>query len=161
MTATSPDEQTLLTVPARWEFEYTYFAGATASRFFNELREHRRITGTRCGRCGRTLVPARAYCDACFVPTDEWVEIGSTGRLDAFTILATKFPGLPDPPKVIAYVTLDGASTALLNYVDGIDLDDLDAAAELLMRRPRVEVVFDDAPVGRITDFHFRIVEAP
>jgi uncharacterized OB-fold protein len=159
--STTNQQHELLTIPARWDFEYEYFAGATASRFFGELRDHRRIMGTRCPRCRRTLVPARAYCDACFEPADEWVEIGRSGRLEAFTILATKFPGLPDPPRVIGYVTLEGSSTALLNYVDGIDLDDLDAAAEVLMRQPEVEVVFHDEPEGRITDFHFRIVELP
>jgi uncharacterized OB-fold protein len=147
----------LLIVPARWDFEYQYFAGATASRFFRELRENRRIMGTTCSDCGRVLVPARAYCDACLVATDEWVEIGGRGQVDAFTILATKFPGLPDPPKVIAYVTLEGAGTAILNYIEGLDLSDLDRAAEFLLTQPAVETVFDDEPAGRITDFHFRI----
>ena len=155
MTTASSEE--LLTIPARWDFEYRYFAGATASRFFRELREHRRIMGTRCEGCRRTLVPARAYCDACFVPTDDWVELGVTGRLDTFTILATKFPGLPDPPRVLGYVTLEGADTAILNYVEGIALDDLDRAAATLMRKPTVTVVFEDEPAGRITDFHFRL----
>ena len=67
----------LLIIPAHWNFEYRYFAGATATRFFRELREDRRIMGTRCDGCKRTLVPARAYCDACFLPTSEWVEIAS------------------------------------------------------------------------------------
>jgi uncharacterized protein len=151
------DEQ-LLTIPARWDFEYRYFAGATASRFFRELRE-RRIMGTRCDRCGRTLVPARAYCELCFQPITEWVQVGERGRLDAFTILATKFPGLPDPPKVIAYVTLEGADTALLNYLDGLALDDLDQAAAQLQQRPSVTVVFHEQPEGRITDFHFRVAK--
>jgi hypothetical protein len=145
----------LLQIPARWDFEYTYFAGATASRFFAELRDHKRIVGTRCPGCERTLVPARAYCDACFIETDEWVTIGTRGQVDAFTIVAMKFPGLPDPPLAIAYVTLDGADTAILNYLHGVDLTDIDAAAEVLMHRPSVEVVFDDEPQGRITDFHF------
>jgi hypothetical protein len=153
---TTPTEQ-LLTIPARWDFEYRYFAGATATRFFRELREHQRIMGTRCDGCKRTLLPARAYCDGCFRPTSEWVEIGTTGRLETFTILATKFPGLPDPPRALGYVTLEGADTAILNYVDGVDLSDIDAAAAALMRKPSVTVVFGDEPAGRITDFHFRV----
>src|ERR1700733_15363981 len=125
---TAPTEE-LLTIPARWDFEYRYFAGAPPTRFFRELREHQRIMGTRCDGCGRTLVPARAYCDACFLPTSEWVEIGTTGRLEAFPILATQFPGLPAPPRALGYVTLEGASTAILNYIEGVDLSDLDVAA--------------------------------
>jgi uncharacterized OB-fold protein len=147
---------TPITVPGRWDFAYEYFAGATASRFFAELREGR-IMGTLCPSCERVLVPAREYCDACFEPTTEWRAAGTSGKVEAFTILATQFPGMPEPPKAIVYVTLDGADTAILNYLDGIDLGDLDAAAAVLMAQPRVDVVFTDAPEGRITDFSFRL----
>jgi hypothetical protein len=64
---------------------------------------------------------------------------------------------LPDPPFVLGYVTLDSADTAILNYIAGVDLTDLDAAARLLMTRPRVMAVFKDAREGRITDFHFEV----
>jgi uncharacterized protein len=153
------DHDELITIPGRWEFEYEYFAGETASRFFAELRERRRIMGTVCESCARTLVPARSFCDACFVPTSGWREVGRHGVLETFTILATAFPGLPEPPLVIAYVTLEGADTAILNHVTGLDLTDLDAAAEILMRRPAVEVAFVPEPQGRITDFHFTLAE--
>jgi uncharacterized protein len=149
-----------LTVAGHWDFHYRYFAGDAASRFFAELA-HRRIMGTVCPTCERTLVPARGFCDACFVATTEWREVGTTGRLETFSILATKFHGLPDPPVVIGYVTLDGASTALLNYVDGVPLDDLDAAGRRLLAQPRVRVLFHDTPVGRITDFHFEVTDEP
>jgi hypothetical protein len=148
----------LITIPGRWDFSYEYFAGETASRFFTELRDHQRIMGTRCPECGRTLVPARSFCDMCFVSTAEWREVGRRGVVDMFTILTTAFPGLPEPPLAIVYVTLDGADTAILNFVHGIDLTDLDAAATILMGEPHVEVVFADEPRGRITDFHFRLL---
>jgi uncharacterized OB-fold protein len=156
---TQPEQLELLTIPARWEFDYEYFAGASASHFFAELRDSRRIMGTSCPGCERTLVPARDYCDACFEPTTEWIEVGTHGRLDAFTILATHFPGLPDPPLVLAYVTLDGADTALLNFIEGVDLTDIDLAAARLLPRPHVDVVFHEQRAGRITDFHFELCE--
>lgn len=147
----------LLTIPGRWDFEYRYFAGAAASRFFAELRDNRRIMGTRCAMSGRVLVPARGFSDAEFEPTTDWVETGPDGVLEVFTIVATKFPGLSDPPFVLGYVTLSGADTAILNYVTGVDLSDIDAAAAALMKRPRVKAVFKDRPEGRITDFHFEV----
>jgi len=151
-----PQQDDLITIRGTWDFSYDYFAGASASRFFHELRD-RRIMGTTCSSCRRTLVPARAYCDACMEPTDEWRELGSRGRVDAFTIAVMPFPGLPEPPLALGYVTLEGADTALINYIDGIDLSDVDAAAALLATQPEVEVVFRDEPEGRITDFHFRV----
>lgn len=154
------DAVELITIPGNWNFDYKYFAGETASRFFAEIRDHRRIMGRRCPRCERVLVPARAFCDACYCETAEWVETGPGGRLDVFTIIGTKFPGLPDPPFVIGYVTLDGAGTSIVNHVKGLDLTDIDAAARFLMTRPRVRAVFAAERQGRITDFHFEL-ESP
>ncbi len=147
----------LVTINGSWNFEYRYFAGETASRFFAELRE-RRIVGRRCPQCERVLVPARAYCDQCFVDTTDWVPVGNEGILETFTILTASFPGMPEPPLAIAYVTLDGAATALLSFVDGLDLDDIEGTAKALLGQPRVEVVFADEPQGRMTDFHFRLL---
>ena len=148
----------LITIEGTWNFNYTYFAGETASRFFAELRENRRIMGTRCPSCRRVLVPARAFCDACFVRTTEWVEVGPEGTLETFTIITAAFPGLPPPPIVMAYVTMDGADTALINLVAGLDLADIDAAAATLQTQPRVRVSFIDEPQGRITDFGFALL---
>jgi len=150
-------ETELITIAGHWNFEYRYFAGVTASRFFAEIRDHRRIMGTRCAKSGRVLVPARGFSDAEYAPTTEWVETGPGGILEVFTIVGTKFPGLPDPPFVLGYVTLDGADTAILNYIAGVDLTDLDAAARVLMTQPRVRAVFKDEREGRITDFHFEV----
>lgn len=143
-----------VTIPGHWDFRYTYFAGDAASRFFHELKS-KRIMGSRCPACQRVLVPARGFCDACYVETTDWREVGATGTLECFTILTSSFPGLPDPPVVVGYVLLDGASSAVLNFVGGLDLTDLDAAATFLLTGPRVRVEFVDECQGRITDFSF------
>jgi uncharacterized OB-fold protein len=114
--------------------------------------------GARCPTCRRVLVPARSFCDACFQRTDEWLEVGPEGTLETFTIITAAFPGLPKPPIVMAYVTLDGADTAAINLVLGVDLSDIDAAAEALQNQPRVRATFVDQPMGRITDFAFVVV---
>lgn len=147
----------LLVLPGNWNFDYQYFAGETATRFFAELRDNRRIMGRRCDGCSRLLVPARSYCDACYLETGEWQEVGLEGTLDAFAILLAPFPGLPDPPLAIGFVTLDGADSAILNFIRGLDLSDPDAAGDVLFKRSRVRVVFEDQPLGRITDFHFTV----
>jgi uncharacterized OB-fold protein len=149
----------LITIPGHWSFDYTYFAGRAASRFFAELRENKRIMGVRCPRCTRVLVPARAFCDACFERTQGWVEVGPGGAVETFTILTAKFPGLPDPPVAMAYVTLDGADTALINVITGLTIEDVDEAAALLQGQPRVTTQFVDDPVGRITDFSFALAQ--
>ena len=159
MTATTDDTQTLITIEGHWNFDYTYYAGAAASRFFGELRNGR-IIGSLCPQCQRVLVPARTFCDACFVETTESKAVSLQGTLETFTILTHSLPGSPEPPFVVGYVTLDGASTAVLNYVEGVDLTDLDAAGEALLKRPRVHVEFNDTLQGSITDFKFVLGEA-
>jgi uncharacterized protein len=148
----------LLLLPGNWNFDYTYFAGETASRFFAELRDSQRILGRRCPQCSRLVVPARSYCDACYVEMGDWEPVGTAGTIEAFTILTAAFPGLPEPPLVIAFVTLDGADSAVLNFVQGVDLSDEDAAGSYLFEHDRVRVVFSEQREGRITDFHFESV---
>ena len=147
----------LVTIEGKWDFNYTYFAGESASRFFHELRENQRIMGTRCTKCEKLLVPARSYCDVCMAPTDEWAEVGPEGTLETFTIIATAFPGLPPPPIVMAYVTLDGADTALGGYFQGVDLTDPAAAAEKLKIGTRVTTKFAEERKGEMLDFWFEL----
>jgi uncharacterized OB-fold protein len=149
------NSEDLLVLPGNWNFDYQYFAGETASRFFAELRTGRRIMGRRCPSCQRLLIPARSYCDACYVETGDWEEVGLEGTIEAFTIIQAQFPGLPEPPLVIGFVTLDGADSAILNFIRGLDLSDIEVAGRRLFEQTRVKVVFDDEPRGRITDFHF------
>ena len=90
--------------------------------------------------------------------TTDWRSVGPEGTLETFTIITTAFPGLPEPPIVMAYVTLDGADTALINIVLGEDLSDIQSAAKRLNAQPRVTVRFVEDPNGRITDFWFELL---
>jgi uncharacterized OB-fold protein len=107
-----------------------------------------------------TVCATARFCDACFVDTTCWQPVSEHGTLETFTILTTSFPGLPEPPLVVGYVKLDGASTAVLNFVEGIDLTNFDDAGAWLLTKPRVRVEFKDVGVGRITDFSF-VLEDP
>ncbi|KKL59784.1 hypothetical protein LCGC14_2211840, partial [marine sediment metagenome] len=71
---TSEQEQPL-TIEARWDIPYRHTAGQAASRFFRELKDNKRIMGVRCPSCHRVLVPPRSFCERCFEPIDEWVEV--------------------------------------------------------------------------------------
>lgn len=94
---------------------------------------------------------------------------GPVDSVDAFAIGAPNerrivyepFKGLPAPPYAIAYVSLDGASTALLGYVRGVELSDVTAATAALAIGKRVRVYFDAQPQGQVTDYWFEPVEVP
>lgn len=146
------------TLEQRWSLTYHHAMGETAQHFFDALKERAEILARRCPSCQRALLPPRAFCDRCFVETDGWVRCGTSGTLQAFTVVNQTFQGLPDAPYCLGYVLLEGADTAVLNYLDGVDLSDVDAAGRSLHVGTLVEVVMNEGRKGSMTDFHFRVV---
>jgi uncharacterized OB-fold protein len=140
-----------------WDLAYKHALGATVGAFLEGLKS-KRILGRRCPTCKRTLVPARSFCDRCHVETGEWVEVELRGTLEMFTIVCEPFKGmLVDPPYVLAYALLEGADTAVVGYLKGVDLSDIDAAGAGLKTGTRIDVKFTDAPAGIVTDFWFEL----
>jgi len=147
------------TLRGGWNVAYNYAVGAAGKKFFSVLME-KKIIATKCSRCGLVMLPPRSFCERCFVPAEEWVEVGKEGTIQAFTIVPVKFESLPDPPYAIAYVLLDGADTALVNFVRNVDLADLNNAAKQMAIGKRVRVVFKKRRKGLITDFHYELMES-
>lgn len=146
-----------LVVHSRWNLEFNYAAGETASYFFRLLAEKKEIWAKRCPNCKRALLPPRSFCERCFVKTADWVKVDPEGQVEAYTIVYEPFEGLPTPPYAIAYVRLNGADTALGNFVRGTDLTDPQQAMKKLHVRAAVRVVFREKPEGRITDFWYEL----
>ncbi len=149
------EKSEILSIPGQWNISYNYAAGETGSEFLRRLRDEERISGVRCSKCERVIVPPRAFCERCFVPASEWVDVGPGGAIESFTVTTEQFQGLPEPPYAIAYVTLDGATTAMVNFVEGVPLTDLDEAAKSLAIGTRVRVEWKSEREGRITDFYY------
>lgn len=144
-------------VPGHWDIEYDHSAGEIGSQFLRTLRDDGRLLGRQCPDCERVLAPPRGFCERCFVDTTEWVEIGPGGRVESFTIVPEDLGAGPDAPFALAYVQLDGADTAMVNEVEGIDLSDPAVAAERLQIGTRLTAVIEPEAEreGRITDFHY------
>lgn len=143
-----------LTFPEDWHLHYDYGAGPIVSRFLRGLGEAR-IEGRRCPRCAKVWLPPRAYCERCFVPTDEWVEVGPEGVIEAATVVTAKLGDL-EPPYVVAFCRLDGADTALVNYLT-MDLDSVGAAVDRLVRGARIRTVFHEDREPRMSAFHYEL----
>jgi uncharacterized OB-fold protein len=148
----------LIFVPGKWEIPYHYAAGKTSSRFFIELRDNKKLLGIKCSKCGRVMMPPRGFCERCFVKADEWVEVGPHGTIEAFTITMEKWAGNPDPPFAVAYVKLDGADSAMLNYVTGLKFSDLEETAKSLKIGTRVKAIFKEKRSGKVTDFEYALL---
>ncbi len=148
----------LIFIPGKWELPYHYAAGKVSSHFFIELRDNKKLLGIKCPKCGRVMMPPRGFCERCFVEAGEWVEVGPEGTIEAFTITMEKWPGNPDPPFAVAYVKLDGADTAMMNYVSGLDFSDLEETAKTLQIGSRVTVTFKEEREGQVTDFEYTLI---
>jgi hypothetical protein len=141
-------------IPGEWHVRYNYSVGKVAGHFFEQLK-HGKIFASYCSASNMAYLPPRAYCERSFSPCDGWREAGHEGVIEAATIVTAAFENLPPPPYAIAYVRLDGVSTAMINFVRDIDLTDVAQAAQRLKPGTRVRVRFSKERQGRVTDFHY------
>lgn len=130
-----------------------YTVGPAGERFFRALKDHARILGTRCGRCGVTYVPGRLFCERCFDELREWTEVGPGGTVEAVTALYLALDGSRlAQPALLALIRLDGASTVLFHRLGDLGTDDAKIGLH-------VEPVFKQTAdrTGSILDIlHFR-----
>ena len=89
---------------------YAWDAGVAIGRFLRELREGH-IIGRRCERCQRVLVPPRMFCEHCYGPTDEWIELPDTGKVETYSVsyLDSDARRIKEPI-LIGVISIDGAS---------------------------------------------------
>jgi uncharacterized OB-fold protein len=127
----------------------TYSAGAVGSRFLIELRDKKRIMGTRCPTCNRVYVPARSVCKDCFGQLDEWAEVSDKGTLLTYSVCHQANPVQPvEPPVVYGIVQLDGADTGFVHMLGEVD-------PEQLRIGMRVRAVFKEKREGSILDIRY------
>ncbi len=141
-------------VPGKWEIPYIHSAGKFTTQFFNRLKE-KQIMGSKCSKCNRTLMPPRSFCEKCFAPITEWIELPDSGTIQTFTICYDKFTGLPDPPYALATIRLEGADTDLMHLIGGLDLSDLSAALEKIKVGAKVRAVWSEERKGSILDIMY------
>ena len=140
-------------VEQRLDVRYEWDAGEAIGAVLDGLREQR-ILATTCVSCGRTLVPARKFCERCFRPTDGWTEVPHTGTVETFSICHVTWDMQPlEEPQIPAVIRLDGTSEGgFLHLLGEVAPDDVRAGMQ-------VEAVWKPARerVGSILDIdHFR-----
>ncbi|MGH8785007.1 MAG: Zn-ribbon domain-containing OB-fold protein [Cupriavidus necator] len=129
--------------------DINYDVGETNGRFFATLRDHGRITATRCAACERVYLPPRISCHDCFAELHEWVDVSDVGTLVSYTIV--REPGMLQPvarPYVLGLIQLDGADTALAHYLGEVDPADVKTGM-------RVHAVLAEERMGNIWDIRY------
>ena len=147
------DELTLQS--GRWNLQYRHEEGEVLRRFFKELKEYKRIMGNRCPMCSRVHVTPRRLCERCSVPNKEWIEVKDTGTIEIFTIQSAPTTDLTETLYCLAFIKLDGADTAIMHHVGGIDLSDVERAKKGLRIGMRVQAKWRDKREGQITDIEY------
>jgi len=133
----------------RIAINYKYTMGSQ-SKFFIELKNNKKLLGTKCTKCGKTWMPPRINCSECYEPAD-WVEMKQVGTIEVSTIVwYTTSAFIKAVPYSIAFVKLDGANTALLQ---GIFSENL--VPSKIKKGNRVRAVFLKEREGKMTDFFF------
>ena len=126
-----------------------YSAGAVGSRFLIEIRDKKRITGTRCPTCNRVYVPARSICKDCFGQLDEWVEVSDKGTVLTYTVCNQPNPVQPvETPLVYGIIQLDRADTGFVHMLGEVD-------PEQLRIGMRVQAVFKEQREASILDIKY------
>jgi len=118
------------------EVWYRWSLGRYLSKYLESLREGR-ILGRRCKSCGRVFVPPREVCHACFRTTDEWVDVGDTGRVNTAVVsYIAADRGRVDEPIIIAVIELEGASEGMgiLHKLAGVTPEDVKSMRVFGMR---------------------------
>ena len=146
---------TPVTQTVRWDLTYEIHLGSTWRRFMEGLREQR-ILANRCPECKRTFVPPQAYCESCYIRTNDWIELPPTGSLEVFTVVQHGFTGGPTPPYAVGGIRLDGADTLLIHLIAGLGSHDPATLRSRLPNGDRVKAVWAAERVGHILDInHF------
>lgn len=140
-----------LVAEGRIAMPYRYFPGSVASRFFVELRDHQKIFGIRCTTCDIVYVPPEATCGRCFEQLEEWIEVGTQGFLETYTLTHYQLPIHPGPvPLMHGLIKLDGADTGFVHLLGEVNLQSIKIGM-------RMEAVFKEKREGTILDIlYFR-----
>jgi uncharacterized OB-fold protein len=131
------------------KINYKYTMGGQ-SKFFIELKDNKKLLGTKCRKCGKIWMPPRINCSECFEPSD-WMEMKQTGVIEVSTIVwYTTSAFIKVVPYAVGFVRLDGADTAMLQ---GIFSESL--IPSKVKKGKRVRAVFLKEREGKMTDFFF------
>ena len=115
-------EKKLLSTEWDPKLMWAWDTGVGYGRYFAELKKGR-IVGTRCNKCRRVLLPARAFCECCFRPVDEWVYLEDTGVVNTFSIAYTDWQARRiEEPRIPAFIEIDGSGgVGIMHLLDEVD----------------------------------------
>jgi uncharacterized OB-fold protein len=142
----------------RVKADYAWDTGQAVGKFLAGLKEGK-LLGVRCSQCKRTLIPPRGFCELCFRPINDWVELKDTGVINTFSISFVNWDATRrETPEVPAVVEIHGASPGMgILHLLGEVGDDLEGIRQRVKIGMRVQAVWKPAAEreGAITDIKY------
>jgi uncharacterized OB-fold protein len=115
------------------EARYAWDTGIAVSGYLRGLKAGK-ILARECRQCRRVLVPPRMFCEECFRPTDRWLEVRDTGRVNTFSICYIRWDMVPlENPELPAVIEIDGASAGIgfMHKLGEVKPDDIRVGLEV------------------------------
>jgi len=118
------------TTPTHWEgeipvnFVYTY--GLAGETFFRAIKDKGTFLGARCDACDITFVPPKVYCDRCFEELTKFIDVGTIGYVDTFTVSFKNMDGSDKvKPRILAMIKIEGTDGGIIHYLEGIPIEEV------------------------------------
>ena len=139
----------VMNVDGEIQIGYSWTVGKGGEHFLTELRDNKKMTGTRCRQCGRVFVPPRVYCEECYADDVDWVDVEPKGTLITFGDSYIGADGKTlDKPWILGVVRINGSEGGFLHYIG-------EAATKDLKIGMPMEAVFKDEREGSILDIEY------
>ncbi len=95
------------------KLRYAWDTGEAIGRYLEELKGGR-LVARRCRGCERVMIPPRMFCERCFRPTDGWVYVKDTGKVNTFSLCYVSWDVRRlRQPEIPAVIEIDGASPGM------------------------------------------------
>lgn len=138
--------------------QYSWDAGRAIGAYLEGLRAGR-LLAVRCHHCRRTVLPPRAFCEQCFRPIHDVVEVPARGEVNTFSLCYVTWDMRRlEEPEVPAVIWVEGTDSAgLLHRLGEVEPQEVRLGL-------KVEAVWrpEGERIGAITDIlHWRPVEGP
>ena len=138
--------------------DYRWDTGVAMGAYLEGFRQGK-ILGIRCPQCKRTMVPPRVFCELCFRPLDQWVELSDTGSLNTYSVSYVNWDASRrSTPEVPAVIEIAGASPGMgILHLVAEAGESLEEITGRLKIGTRVQAVWKpaDEREGAITDIRY------
>ena len=110
------------TVEGNMAITSQYTAGIAGEKFLRALKERGELLGSYCGKCKKTFLPVRLFCERCLTRLDETKSAPLDGILESFTKVGIDLNEKKlHQSRWIGFVSFRGFEGGLIHYLQVSD----------------------------------------